>query len=239
MLSKRILNFLAVFVFGMAGGIFGSQIIWPYFIERPLFLKYNLNQPPIYINEEKRIIIKENTALQEAIENIRSSVVRIKVGEGAKETLKGGGLIATSDGLVVTLAKLAPDKKSITLFADGERYSPTVLKKKGKLALLKLKEGNFTSKGFADFDKVKLGERIFIVNPAGDSFFPLQKFSVDEGIIKNFSQELIQTNIRNANITPGSPIFDIEGNFLGLTLETNKKGVLGVAAPLIKDFIGF
>src|SRR3989344_5295416 len=46
---RNIKNIVFAFVFGIAGGGFADQILWPYFIERPLFYKYRLEKPPAYI----------------------------------------------------------------------------------------------------------------------------------------------------------------------------------------------
>jgi hypothetical protein len=59
---KNIFKIIIVFLIGAVGGIFSEQILWPYFIERPLFLEYSLEQNPVYITETKEITIQENTA---------------------------------------------------------------------------------------------------------------------------------------------------------------------------------
>ena len=78
MFLKQLGALLVIFFFGIAGGIFGSQIVWPLFVERPLFYQYRLNQAPTYINETKEIVVQENTALTEAIEKVKKAVVGIQ-----------------------------------------------------------------------------------------------------------------------------------------------------------------
>ena len=105
-MSKNILKIVGFFVIGMVGGIFADQIFWPYFIERPLFHEYRLEQSPVYVTERKEVTIQENTALREAIEKVEKTVVGVKTQTKAGKLLEGSGLIVTSDGLVVTLAEL-------------------------------------------------------------------------------------------------------------------------------------
>ena len=45
-MTKNLLIIIGVFLTGIVGGLFAKQILWAYFIERPLFLKYNLEQRP-------------------------------------------------------------------------------------------------------------------------------------------------------------------------------------------------
>ena len=55
--------FLAFF-FGIFGGIFATQILWPYFVEKPLFLKYKIEIPQGYKIERKEIRIQEKYSFE-------------------------------------------------------------------------------------------------------------------------------------------------------------------------------
>ncbi|PIR58501.1 MAG: hypothetical protein COU70_00430, partial [Parcubacteria group bacterium CG10_big_fil_rev_8_21_14_0_10_35_15] len=160
----------------MAGGIFANQIFWPYFINKPLFEKYNLEQPPIYVTERKEITIQENTALTEAIEKVSKTVIGVKT-----KTMQGSGLIVTNDGLVVTLARLVPNSEIFSFYIDGVLQNFQILKRDAKtgLALVKLEANKLLSPNFRDFEDLKLGERVFMV-----SYRDGLTKSVNEGIIK-------------------------------------------------------
>ena len=67
---KNIFKIIAIFILGTVGGIFADQILWPYFVERPLFYQYKLEKSPVYVTERKEVFIQENTALEEAIEKV-------------------------------------------------------------------------------------------------------------------------------------------------------------------------
>ena len=231
---KNVFKILIVFIIGMVGGIFADQILWPYFIERPLFLQYRLSQSPVYVTEKKEITIQENTALTAAIEKVEKVVVGVKTQTGT-----GSGLIVTSDGLMVTLAELVPPGSDFNFFVDNQKVHFQILKRdlKENLALVRLEKENLATVGFADLEKLKLGERVFLVG----TIFVKEKPQeiVNEGIIKSFSQDFIKTNIFEKDILKGSPLFDIEGKVLGLNTIDSEGKVIAIPISKIKEFVGF
>jgi len=237
-MKKEISQVLLLFIFGIAGGIFADQILWPYFIERPLFHQYRLEQSPVYVTERKEIIITENIALENAVEKVEKVVAGVRTKTGAGKVLEGSGLIVTSDGLLVTLADLVPRGSTFSFFVDGEMAHFQILKRdlEENLALVKIEKTNLPTAGFANLEKIKLGQRVFLVGIVFEEN-GLQEI-VNEGIIKTFNQDLILTNISEETILQGSPLFDIEGNILGLN-EIDKTGqVLTIPITKIKHFIG-
>jgi len=236
---KGILKILAIFVVGIFGGIFGSQILWPYFVERPLFLEYRLEQRPIYLTEKKETRIQENVALQEAIEKVKSSVSGIQTKTKKGKILEGSGLILTTDGLILTLAELVPEDSTSTVFLENENVSTQVLKRdiKQNLALLKIERGKLPTVSFGDFEKMKLGQRVFLVGIVFLEKKP-QKI-VNEGILSYFDQNLIETNIFEKENLIGSSLFNIEGNFLGLNFLDEDGKIVSIPAKKIREFAGF
>lgn len=235
---KNVLQILVIFVFGMAGGIFADQIFWPYFVERPLFYEYRLDKPPIYVAETREIIIQENVALQEAVQKVEKAVVGVRTRTTDGRVLKGSGLMATSDGLLVTLAQLVPAGGStFTFFAEGKALPYQVLKRdlENNLALVKLEGANFTTVDFADFSKLRLGERVFLLGAA----HPLNGGKVaNEGIVRALGENSIQTNISENQGLQGSPLFNIEGQLLGLVSVAADGSVQALPVPQIRAFLG-
>jgi len=83
---------------------------------------------------------------------------------------------------------------------------------------------------------MRLGQRVFLVGIVFDKKGP-QKF-VNQGIIKYFDADLIQTNIFEDQELEGSILFDIEGNVLGLnTIDQGE--VSAIPTSKIKEFLGF
>jgi hypothetical protein len=133
---KKIFKIIGVFILGVFGGIFADQILWPYFIERPLFYQYRLEQPPIFLTEKKEITIQENVAITDAIEKVEKVIVGVSTKTKTGETLEGSGLILTADGLAVTLAELVPKSSTSSIFVDGKLASFQILKRDLKLKII-------------------------------------------------------------------------------------------------------
>jgi S1-C subfamily serine protease len=235
---KNLLKILAIFTVGMVGGIFAEEIFWPYFVERPLFYKYKLEKPPVYVTERKEIRIQENTALKDAISKVEKAVVFINTKTKTGKTLEGSGFILTSDGLIITLAELVPEGSKISLFVEGEIFLPQVLKRDldKNLALLKIEKKNLSTTGFFSFEKLKLGERVFLVGATLENG-KIKNF-VDEGIVKSFDENKIETNIQASKEILGTPLFDIEGNLLGINYLTKDGNFISIPVTQIKSFAG-
>jgi len=237
-MPKNIFKIIIVFIFGIAGGIFANQILWPYFVERPLFYKYQLANIPVSINETKEITIQENTALQDCVEKIEKAIVGIKTTTKEGKTLSGSGLIVTSDGLIVTLAELVPQKGDFVFFVDNKTPNWQILKRdvKSNLALVKVEQGDLATVAFADFDKIKLGQRVFLSGMIFPKTAPLKM--VNEGIIKFFTQNYIRTNIFEKSTLNGSALFNINGELLGLNTIDSEGKVTAIPITIIREFIG-
>ena len=235
---KNIFKIIAVFILGVAGGIFADQILWPYFIERPLFYQYRLEQSPVYVTERKEVTIQENVALRNAIERVEKVVIGVRTETPNGKILEGSGSIVTSDGLIVTLAELVPQGSTFSFFVDNEKVHFQILKRdlKENLALVKIEKTNLPTLGFADLEKIKLGERVFLVGVIFDKS-GLSKI-VNEGIVKSFSQDFIKTNIFENYLLAGSPLFNIEGQVLGLNTIDLEGKVIAIPISKIKSFIG-
>jgi len=237
---KNIFKIISIFIIGLVGGIFADQIFWPYFVERPLFYQYRLEQAPIYVTEKKEIIVEENIALRKAIEKIDKAVVGVKTKTKAGKILEGSGLIVSSDGLIVTLADLVPSGSEVTFFWEGKTPSFQILKRdlSENLALIKIGETNLPTTGFTDLERIRLGERVFLMGVIFEKG-GIPKKTVNEGIVKTFDGNSIQTNIIEKNTLSGSPLFNIEGNALGLNIIDKEGKVTAIPISKIKSFIGF
>lgn len=240
---KKILKIFGFFAVGMVGGIFAEQVLWPYFVERPFLNQYGLEQQPVYVTERKEVYIQENTALENAIEKVGKMAIGVKTKTAEGKVLEGSGLIVTSDGLAVTLADLVPQGANFSFFVGGNPVSYQILKRdlKNNLALIKIGETNLPTASFADFAKIKLGERVFLVGnifeaatSAGYELIPL----ADEGIIQSFNENLITTNIFSRTLISGSPLFNIEGEVLGINTIDAEGTVITIPVSKIKTFIG-
>jgi len=224
---KSVFKIILIFVVGVIGGIFADQILWPYFIERPLFFEYRLDRAPVYITEEKEIFIQENTALQNAVEKVEKVVV------GMGYSFKGSGIIVTSDGLIVTLSDFLPVG---SVYFDGKEYIPEVVKTENGLVLLKIKENNLPTVSFADMGEVRLGQRMFLVGALLD---PDLKKKVNEGIIKYSDEDALYTNIYEEKSLAGSASFTIDGSLLGMNILNARGEIQIIPISEIKKLLEF
>lgn len=236
---RNIKNIVFAFVFGIAGGVFADQILWPYFIERPLFYKSRLEQPPVYITEKNEIVVQENTALKDAIEKSEKYLISIKTAIKSGKFMISSGVIVSSDGLVVALSETIPQGGAFSLYINNDEVEGQVLKRdaKGNLSLIKIKGENLTPAGFADFSSLRLGERVFLLG----NLLEKDVFSktASEGMVKSFNQEYIKTNISEDKNLTGSPLFNIKGELLGLNIVDSSGNVSAVPISKIKSFLGF
>lgn len=235
---KNILKILSIFILGVLGGIFANQFLMPYLIKVPFFSNfYNYIEPaPIYINKTEKIIIQENIALRNAIEKVEKSVIGVKTTTKKGKSLEGSGLILTSDGLAITLAELAPKDGNTALYFEGKKLNYKIIKRdlEENLALIKIDGNNLPTAGFGNLDKLKLGERVFLVGAMfeGSGVEDIKKIA-NEGIIKYIENNSIQTNVFEKR-AQGSALFDIEGNFLGLNQTAQHVGEEITTIPVSK-----
>jgi len=235
-MKKNILKIFIIFIIGIIGGIFANQIFWPYLIEKPLFFKYSLEQRPVYLTEKKEVFIQENTALQNAIEQAEKAIIGIRTETQNGEILEGSGLVITSDGLIITLAELVPLGSNFSFFVGENPQEYEILKRdlKNNLALIKIEKNNLNTVSFEDISEIKKGQRVFLIGALFDD--GLSKI-VNEGIISSFNEESIFTNIFETSLLNGSPLFNIEGEALGLSKIDNYGKIFAIPISIVQDFI--
>lgn len=240
--KKLIIIVCSVFCGGLLSGLVFQLFIFPLILANSYFSQFqfikNFKEGKIIINTKEEIIIQENAALEKAIEKVEKSVVGIKTNTADGAVLNGSGLVVTSDGLIVTLAELVPAGSSVNVFLNDQTMKPQILKRdsKNNLVLLKIEKTGLTTCGFSDFEKLKLGRRIFLIGALSPLF---KENIVNEGVIKTFNENAIKTNIFETNSLKGSPLFDISGNLVGLNDIDSAGKVIAIPISKIKDFIGF
>lgn len=239
-MKKDLLWIIFSLLLGIIGGIFGSEILWPYFVERPLLYHYRLNIAPVEVIEKRKIEIKEEKSLlKEIFSEFEDSTFFIKSDLKGK-TISGSGFILTSDGIAVTLSQIIPPQSSTTVFFKGEEMGFQVLKRNEKLNLILIKlEGgrNYKTAGFVDISTLKFGERVFIIGERLNEGM-IQKI-INEGILKTVdnAENILETNIAETTEISGSPLFTFDGKFLGLSFLKGGR-IFAIPATKIKAFAG-
>ena len=238
---KEIFKIIGILILGAIGGLLFQVFILPYlftnsYFERFQFIKI-LKEREIVVNPKEEITITENVALEKAIEKVKDSIIFVQSKSKTGKIFEGSGIVLTSDGLILTLSDLAPQNYEIKIFLGEKEFVPKVLQRKNNLALLKVEEKNLPTVSFADFEKINLGERVFLIGEIFENQTP--KKVVNEGIIKTFDEKLIQTNIFESKNLLGSPLFDIEGQLIGLNTIDKEGKILAISIKEIRQFIGF
>ena len=238
---KEIFKIIAVLILGALGGLLFQVVVLPYLFTNPYFERFQfikiLKEREIVVNPKEEITITENVALEKVIEKVKDSVVFVRSQSKTGKILEGSGLILTSDGLILTLADLVPQNYEIKIFFADKEFTPKVLQRKNNLALLKIEEKNLPTISFADFEKIKLGERVFLLGLIFEN--NLQKMLVNEGIVKSFDENLIQTNISENKLLQGSSLFNIDGQLLGLNTIDKEGKIAAISIKEIRQFVGF
>lgn len=242
-MKNAIVRVVFIFILGLMGGIFGSQILWPLLVERPLFYRYRLEQAPTYTTQRNEIVVQENVALVQALDQAKKKIVGIRAVTGTGRVILGSGLILTSDGFVVTLNDLVPQGAAVSFMLDGQEVSYEILKRdiKNNLALIKLQKAGLSTAGFADGESLKLGQRVFFaalaVGGKGEEFS--ETLLANEGVIRTITEDAIETNIFEDSLVRGSPLFTIDGHIVGLTTLDRTGRVVAVPSTVIRQFTGF
>ena len=238
---KDILIAILVILGGIAGGFVFQAFIFPSLVSNPYFSQFQLirdfKDGKVIINTKEQVTIQENSALQDSIDNVSETVVGIRASTEAGVVSQGSGVIATTDGLVITLADLVPAGSAIDVIVNGQEINPEIVKKdlKDNLALLKIPAQNLKTCGFCNSKEVKLGDRVFLLGVAPVTFGQ----SANEGIVKYLDSSVIRTNIVDSGFVKGSPLFNIDGNLVGLNLVDAAGRVSAIPISIIKNFAGF
>ncbi len=231
---KGIVKIVVIVLAAAVVGVFADQVLWPYFVSRPLFLEYSLDQNPVYVTEKTETTIQENAALKNAIEKVKNTVVSIQSTTAKGAVMHESGLILTSDGMIVALSDMMPAAATTVIEAGGEKPKFTIVKRDAalNLALVKLEKNNLTTTSFYPQDALKLGERIFLLGSVSGKNF------TNEGIVRRIGDGVIETNMVDLAEAKGSPVFDIEGNIVGLAQVAKDGRVSVIPVSQIKAFSG-
>ncbi|MBI2050002.1 MAG: serine protease [Candidatus Staskawiczbacteria bacterium] len=242
MIKIKILSLIiGVLLLGALGALIFNVFVLPYLLTNPYFEKFqfvkDFKSGKIIVNPTEQVYIQENIALESAIEKVLKSIVAIQGTVPSQNSYLGSGLIVTSDGLIVTLANLATKSGSFNVFIDGEKVIFKIQKQdlKNNLTLIKVEKNNLSTVGFADFNKIKLGQRVFLTAASSTKTGVLM---ANEGIVRSFDENIIKTNITEKSVVSGSPLFNISGELLGLNYIDSDGRVLAISVNAIKSFLG-
>jgi len=209
------------------------------------------------IQENKKIVVEEESAIEEAYKKVAPSVVSIVALEkvinffGQEITSKAGGsgVIVSSDGLILTNKHVVSneDSKYSVFTADGKSYPAKVesLDPYNDLAVIKINATGLKAAELGDSDNLQIGQRVIAIGYALAEFENTATLGIISGkdrtveASSEFSSEgeilegLIQTD---AAINPGNsggPLINLGGQVIGINTAMAKSAEnIGFAIPI-------
>ena len=237
---KIILGVIFVIILGMAGAFLFQALIFPWMLsdssfERLGFIE-DFKNGKVIVNPTQQIYIQENTTLQDAIQKVEKSVVTIQGKTSEGDVFLRTGLVATSDGYIVTLASAIP-AGSFNVFAEGQSVVFKIQKVDydNNLALIKVEKTGLASVGFANLSNIKIGQRVFLTS---STLIDQSNWFANEGIIREIDKDSIKTNIQERAIINGGPLFNISGELVGLSFVDSEGKISAIPIDKIKSILG-
>lgn len=239
-MKKKILSLIAIFIIGGMGGILTDRTLLPFLSKFETF-KFIGDQKNItqIIQKTEQIIVKENDALEITMEKVGPTVgVVLLKDKSGKVFNQFAGVSLTGDGLILTISdSLGKNSNAYFLNRNGNEFPLTFVKRDDKLglAILKASSGNFATVPFAEINKTRIGESVFLLG-AGLNEEIFKNF-VNEGIVKSNSGGKIELNFVDNKNANGSSLFNTKGEMIGINL-IGASGVINVVgADKIREFI--
>ena len=170
-------------------------------------------------------------SVKEAYKKVVKSTVTVAVSleqNGMERTGTGTGIIATSDGYIITNAHVVMNSKSsrvkITTY-DGEEYDAVVvgMDRTTDLAVLKTNDYNFTPAEFGNTDALEIGDEVIAIgNPGGAKFSGSMTAGYVSGLdraVGKYSESGMTYLQTDAAINPGNsggPLVNLYGQVVAI-----------------------
>ena len=146
-------------------------------------------------------------------------------GQVASASASGSGFILTSDGYVVTNNHVVEGATSVTVkLYNGDEYDAEIVgtDEMNDVALLKIDATGLQAVTIGDSDQIEVGEEVIAIgNPLGEL-----TFTMTAGVVSALDREIntdgkpinmLQTDVAINSGNSGGPLFDMNGNVIGIT----------------------
>jgi len=249
---KKIAFVIAIVVVAGLSGILADRFLFPYLASTDLFQRYKWLEKSVenvtVINKTEQVYVKEDSSVAKLMSPVVSAVVNVisypdpdMKGVTLTDKPKNGtGVIATSDGIIMTYASAlnfgkvpktgAMEYKYKVMTADGNLYDADFMgiDAWSNLAFLKINASNLSVISFGDFNNYKAGEKVIAI---GNDYASYQnRFSA--GIINSFNptfntaglslsvsekaEGVYFSDFGAEDLSLGGPIVDYSGQVVGL-----------------------
>lgn len=175
--------------------------------------------------------------------NNKGVVVIMAFDDKGKAISQGSGFIVRTDGVVVTNYHVISNSKSIKIKTGNKIFNVDGiinLDKENDIAILKADANNLPTVKLGDPEKIGIGERLYVISsPQG------LENSISDGILSGKreigkNKKILQITAPISSGSSGSPVFDKNGEVIGITTFLLKESQnLNFALPvdIIKDKI--
>ena len=190
----------------------------------------------------------EELSAQEVYQKVVKSTVTVAVTyNGSNST--GTGIIATSDGYIITNSHVVMNSKSSVVEIttnDGQTYEAVVVgvDRTTDLAILKTNDYNFTPAEFGDSDGLAIGDQVVAIgNPGGAKFSGSMTGGYISGLdraVGSYSENGMTYIQTDAAINPGNsggPLVNMYGQVVGINsskIVSDGYEGMGFAIPVTK-----
>lgn len=160
-----------------------------------------------------------------AVVGIATQITTNVWGQVASASASGSGFILTADGYVVTNNHVVEDATSVTVkLYSGEEYDAKIIgtDDMNDVALLKIEAEGLQAVTVGDSDQIEVGDEVIAIgNPLGEL-----TFTMTAGYISALDREIntdgkpinmLQTDVAINSGNSGGPLFDMNGNVIGIT----------------------
>ena len=187
---------------------------------------------------------------QEVYNQVVKSTVAITASRTGETTDSSGtGIIATSDGYIITNAHVVLNTKSVLVTVttyDGQQYDAVVvgMDRTTDLAIIKTNDYGFTPAQFGDSDQLSIGEWVVAIgNPGGERFASSLTRGIISGLdraVERYSEDGMTFIQTDAAINPGNsggPLVNMYGQVVGINsskIITDGYEGMGFAIPVSK-----
>lgn len=245
---------VVILIAGFIGGIIGGGILAPRLSNISFFAKLGFIQiknGKTIVNEQKSVIITEESAIIEAVRKVKPAVVSITTTKsfrdifGQRYESKGGigtGFLITNDGLILTNRHVVNDENAqydvITYDNNSHKAEIVALDPSLDIAFLRIKGDNFPIVTLGSSSNLEVGQRVVAIGNALGEYQNTVTTGVVSGIGRALTipgsffepserlENVIQTD---ASINPGNsggPLVNMAGEVIGINTAVDMRGQL-------------
>lgn len=236
-------------VWGIGGGILGGILVLM-FAAKLLPTRSNIT------NTQQNITLSEDSAIIDAVDKIKPSVVSIVsssevmniFGGTFEQKSSGTGFIIRENGVIVTNRHVVSDSgaKYKVVTSDGKTYDAVIKAKDSfnDLAIVEIEANNLPVADLGDSDALKVGQKVIAVGNALGEYQNTVTFGVVSAVGRTITatsgtgstetlEGIIQTD---AAINPGNsggPLVNMAGQVIGINTAIDTQGSqIGFAIPI-------